>query len=140
MQHLIERMAKAHPAPESELGPDVVEHARVLFECAQVCEACADACLAEHQIEPLVHCIRLDLDCADICGTTARVLSRQTAPDLGVIAMQLEVCARTAQACAEECEHHAAEHAHCQICAIACNAAVDACRKLLDAGRPEMHH
>ncbi len=41
MQHLIERMAKAHPAPESELGPDVVEHARVLFECAQVCEACA---------------------------------------------------------------------------------------------------
>jgi uncharacterized membrane protein len=140
MQHLIERMAKAHPAPESEFGPELGECYRITLECSQVCSACADACLAEHDVEPLIHCIRLDLDCADICGTTARVLSRQTAPDLGIITMLLEVCARTAQACAEECERHAAEHAHCQICAIACQGCVVACRKLLDAGRPELHH
>ncbi|HEY1811081.1 MAG TPA: four-helix bundle copper-binding protein [Kofleriaceae bacterium] len=140
MEHLIERMAKAHPAPESEFGPELGDCYRVTLECSQVCSACADACLAEHHVDPLIHCIRLCLDAADICGTTARVLSRQTAPDLGIITMMLEVCARTAHACADECERHAVDHVHCQICAIACFACIDACRKLLDAGRPELHH
>lgn len=128
-------MTKAHPAPESELGPELGEGYRVTLECSSVCSACADACLAERDVVPLIHCIRLCLDCADICGTTARVLSRQTEPDLGIITRMLEVCARTATACGDECERHATQHAHCQICAIACRSAVVACEKLLAAGR-----
>ncbi len=51
------------------------------FECAQTCTACADACLSESNVADLVRCIRLDLDCADVCEATRRVLSRQTAYD-----------------------------------------------------------
>jgi hypothetical protein len=49
------------------------------FECAQVCTACADACLSEDMVAELTKCIRTNLDCADICETTGRVLSRHTA-------------------------------------------------------------
>src|SRR5690606_4400884 len=52
-----------------------------LIACAQTCTACADACLAEQQPADLRACIRLNLDCADICGATARVFSRHTAGD-----------------------------------------------------------
>ena len=45
------------------------------FECAQVCTACADACLAEDVVADLTKCIRTNLDCADVCETTGRVVS-----------------------------------------------------------------
>jgi len=48
-------------------------------DCAQACTACADACLGEDMVAELRKCIHLDLDCADMCATTGRVLSRQTA-------------------------------------------------------------
>ena len=35
---------------------------------AQVCTACADACLGEDDVGELTRCIRLDLDCADLCA------------------------------------------------------------------------
>lgn len=41
-------------------------------ECAEVCTACADACSAEGDPKMLVRCIRLNLDCADLCLATAR--------------------------------------------------------------------
>src|SRR5206468_12075580 len=47
-------------------------------ECSQACTACADACLSEPTIADLTKCIRSNLDCADICDTTGRVLSRHT--------------------------------------------------------------
>lgn len=45
-------------------------------DCAQTCTACADACLAEDMVADLRRCIRTNLDCADICEVTGRVLSR----------------------------------------------------------------
>src|SRR6266496_5873271 len=48
------------------------------LECEQACTACADADLGEQMVADLVKCARLNLDCADMCQTTARVLSRQT--------------------------------------------------------------
>lgn len=50
-------------------------------ECAQACTACADACLSEPDVANSNRCIRDDLDCADICTTTSRVLSRHTGYD-----------------------------------------------------------
>jgi hypothetical protein len=38
---------------------------------------CADACLGEQDVQMLVCCIRLNLDCADVCATTGRLLARQ---------------------------------------------------------------
>ena len=48
-------------------------------ECAQVCTARADACLSEDMVAELTKCVRTDLDCADVCDTTGRVLSRAPA-------------------------------------------------------------
>ena len=51
------------------------------FECAQACTACADACLSEDMVAELTTCIRTNLDCADVCETAGRVLSRHTGYD-----------------------------------------------------------
>lgn len=50
--------------------------------CAETCTACADACLSGKSVAQLTKCVRTDLDCADICDTTARVLSRAAAQTL----------------------------------------------------------
>ncbi|QGQ20854.1 four-helix bundle copper-binding protein [Cellulomonas sp. JZ18] len=101
------------------------------LECAQTCTACADACLGEEHVADLRACIRLDADCADVCAATAAVLSRQTDPDLKLVAALLEACATACGQCAEECEQHAGMHEHCRVCAQACRRCEAACRALL---------
>jgi hypothetical protein len=102
-----------------------------LLACGQACTACADACLSEDMVAELTKCIRTDLDCADICATTARVLSRHTGYDANITRTLLEACATACAACADECAHHADMHEHCRICAEACRACEQACRDLL---------
>lgn len=60
--------------------------------CAQACTACADACLSEKDVAATTRCIRDDLDCADVCATTARVLSRHTAYDARLTRATLQAC------------------------------------------------
>src|SRR5689334_22274606 len=62
------------------------------FDCAQTCTACADACLGEQNPEMLTRCIRLNLDCADICGMTGRIMMRQTAFDPLLARAVLQAC------------------------------------------------
>jgi hypothetical protein len=100
-------------------------------ECAQACTACADACLSEEMVAELRKCIRTDLDCADVCEATGRVLSRHTAYDANVTRAVLEACATTCRACGDECESHAGMHEHCRICAGVCRRCEQACRDLL---------
>lgn len=102
-----------------------------LIACAEACTACADACLSERSVAELTKCIRTDLDCADICGATARVLSRHTAYDADISRALLEACAVACKACGDECWSHANMHEHCRICAEACRACEAACRDLL---------
>src|ERR671918_1386621 len=61
-------------------------------DCAQACTSCADDSLAEQDITALVKVIRLDLDCADVCTATVRVLSRQTEYDANLTRSLLETC------------------------------------------------
>ncbi|MER5475526.1 four-helix bundle copper-binding protein [Streptomyces sp. NPDC002734] len=100
--------------------------------CGQVCTACADACLSEDMVDELATCVRSDLDCADVCGTTARVLSRHTGSDVDVTRAMLTACAAACRACGEECAHHT-QHDHCRLCAAACRSCEDACEALLAA-------
>ncbi|MFY1687041.1 four-helix bundle copper-binding protein [Plantactinospora sp. WMMB782] len=102
-----------------------------LNDCAQACTACADACLSEDMVAELTKCIRTDLDCADICTSTARVLSRHTGYDANISRTLLEACATACRACGDECARHADKHEHCRICADACYACERACRALL---------
>jgi Domain of Unknown Function (DUF326) len=101
------------------------------FECAQTCTACADACLAEDMMAELTKCIRTNLDCADVCGTTGAVLSRHTGYDANITRAVLEACRVACGACATECERHAEMHEHCKVCAEACRRCETACNELL---------
>lgn len=104
-------------------------------ECAQACTQCADDCLSEqgHQHD-LAKCIRLDLDCADICATTGRIVSRQTEYDANITRAMLQACVAACTACGDECERHG-QHGmeHCAVCARSCRTCADACEALLAA-------
>jgi Domain of Unknown Function (DUF326) len=104
-----------------------------LNDCAQACTADADDDLSEQNLTEMVKCIRLCLDCADVCTATVGVTSRQTYYDPNVTKPLLEACVATCKACGEECERHAPHYEHCRVCAEACRRCERACRKLLDA-------
>src|SRR3954466_12682824 len=101
------------------------------FSCAQACTACADACLSEQMVAELVKCVRTNLDCADICDTTGRVLSRHTGYDANLTRSVLEACAAACKACGDECASHASMHEHCRICGESCRRCEQACRNLI---------
>src|SRR5699024_1752734 len=99
--------------------------------CAQTCTACADACLAEEKVADLRNCIRLNLDCADLCATTGNILSRRTGSNIATVKAALEACRTACAECAIECEKHAGMHEHCRVCAEACRKCEQACADLL---------
>ncbi len=103
-----------------------------LAGCATTCTQCADACLSEPSVADMTACIRLDLDCADICGATARLVARQTHHDAAVTRAMLEACIAVCSACATECGQHS-HMEHCRICAEECRRCEQACRTLLSA-------
>ena len=104
-----------------------------LNECAQACTADVDADLGEHDVAEMVKCIRLCLDCADICAATVAHTSRLTEYDSRITKLLLEVCASTCKSCGDECERHAKMHEHCRVCAEACRRCERACEELLGA-------
>lgn len=117
-----------HAATDLDLLSNCVQ---ALFDCAQSCTFCADACLAEEDVGPLLGCIRLNQDCADICLATGRMLSRQRHPDWQLLRGALELTAKACDACGSECNRHSPRHRHCQLCFEACNATQEACNSLL---------
>ena len=104
-----------------------------LSACANTCTQCADACLSEQDVASMVKCIRLNIDCADVCTVTGRVVSRQTEYDANVTRPQLEACIAACKSCADECEGHGEHMAHCRVCAETCRQGEQACRDLLSA-------
>ena len=108
-----------------------------LSDCAQACAADADADLAEQDLAEMVKCIRLCLDCVDVCTATAGVVSRQTDYDASITRPLLEACVATCKSCGDECGRHAQHHAHCRVCEQACRRCEQACRELLAAIKEE---
>ena len=104
-----------------------------LDDCARACIADADSDLNEQNLSELVKCIRLCLDCADVCAATVRVTSRQTEYYATLTKSLLETCTATCKSCGDECERHAQMHDHCRVCAVACRRCEQACRELLAA-------
>ena len=104
-----------------------------LSDCVQACTADVAADLSEQNVTEMVRCIRLCLDCTDICTATLGVLSRQAEYDASVTKPLLEACAAICRSCGDECERHARMHEHCRICREACRRCEQACRDLLEA-------
>jgi hypothetical protein len=127
-------MLETHPDGLAGVDRQLVTRCvEACFDCAQTCTACADACLAEDMVADLVRCASLDLNCADICDATGRMLSRPTGFDAVVALRTVEACASACGACAFECERHATRHEHCRVCAEACRNCEQACQQLLAA-------
>lgn len=133
MTNHISAMLDSHPAASTVDRAKLTECIEACLGCAQACTACADACLAEDMVAELRTCIRTDLDCADLCATTARVLSRQTGFDAGPVRALLEACRTACRTCGDECAGHAEMHEHCRVCAEACRRCEQACADLLTA-------
>lgn len=127
----IEPMLATHPRSGAMDRAALVECLKACHDCAAACTMCADACLAEDQVPMLRRCIRLNLDCAAICETTAAVLSRQTEPDPAVLRAQLQACIEACRVCGDECASHAQHHEHCRVCAESCRRCAAACEAVL---------
>lgn len=126
------QMLDAYPADLGGVDKDRLSACiEACVEGAQACTACADACLSEDMVAELTTCIRTDLDCADVCEVTGRVLSRHTGYDANLTRAVLEACAAACKACGDECESHASMHEHCRVCAQACRRCEQACRGLI---------
>lgn len=128
-------MIRTYPADPGKVDHDIL--IRCIEECpscAQTCTACADACLSEadDQLPMLRKCIRSDTDCADICSTTARIVSRHTGYDANLTRAVLQACATAFRSCGEECAIHASRYEHCRVCAEACRRCEQACQELID--------
>jgi uncharacterized membrane protein len=102
-----------------------------LSDCAQACTADVDADLSEQDLAEMVRCIRLCLDCVDVCTATIGVTSRLAEYDANVVRPLLQACAAICKSCGDECQRHAPHHQHCRVCAEACRRCEQACRELL---------
>lgn len=109
-----------HPDVRGSINNDLLRSIEACYDCAQACTACADACLAEEEVRQLTQCIRLNLDCADVCFTTGALASRRTGTDESLLKSMLEVCSQACHRSGEECQRHADKHEHCKVCADVC--------------------
>ena len=101
---------------------------------------CIDNCVACHRIctEMIAHCltkggkhsgaehIRLLLDCAQICQTSADFMLRSSP----LHARTCELCADVCRLCADDCERLAAEDSMMKECADLCRRCADSCAQM----------
>lgn len=100
-----------------------------LSDCVEACESCATLCLEEDNVKKMTGCIKLDLDCAEICALAVKLLSRDSQYAKSIISLCADACAQ----CAEEGEKH--DHQHCKECAEACRNCEEICKTHLDTLR-----
>ena len=94
-----------------------------LCECQTACKYCFNACLNEEDVAMMTRCIKLDVECAEICGLALS----STAYAGGFTNEILRVCISACRKCAEECRKH--DHIHCIECAKACEECAAACEE-----------
>ncbi len=130
------QMISTHPDVRGSTNDVLIRCIEQCYDCAQACVACADACLAEDGVERLRQCIRLNQDCADLCGATGRLASRRTGSNEALLRMAIEACAEACRLCGAECDRHAGMHEHCRICAEACHRCEQACNEAASSITP----
>lgn len=128
-------MLKVHPRmSQMKMDRDaLISCIQATSNAAQACSSCADACIGEKDIQSLIRCIRINLDCADVCNLTGTLLCRQTEPPMSLLRSQLQACAMACQGCRQECQEHASKYDHCRMCADYCRQCEDACNRLLSS-------
>ena len=101
--------------------------------CIQECTSCHNICL-----ETVAHClqmggkhaaadhIRLLLDCAEICQTSANFMLRGSPLHTRVCAICAEICER----CAQDCERVDPSDQQMRQCAEVCRRCAESCRRM----------
>jgi hypothetical protein len=134
-----QQMISTHPHVRGSANDGLIRCIEACYDCAQACTSCADACLGEEMVAQLTQCIRLNLDCADICVATGSVASRRTGTNELIIKRMIEACAEACRLCGDECSKHADKHEHCRICADACLHCEQACHEAAGTITPSRH-
>ena len=81
----VHQMIASHPHVQGGTADRLLRCIEECYGCAQTFTSCADACLAEDMVDQLRQCIRLNLDCADICAAAGSITSRRTDSNIPVI-------------------------------------------------------
>jgi hypothetical protein len=124
-----QQMIAAHPQVRGQTNDALIRCIEDCYDCAQTCQACADACIGETAAASLAQCIRTCLDCADVCLATGQVATRRSGSNVELIGRMLQACEDACRICAQECERHAEHMEHCRICGEACRRCETACRQ-----------
>jgi hypothetical protein len=77
----------------------------------------------------LTNCIKLDLECADICLFAAKMMSG----DSRFSSQICDLCASVCEASGEECNKHS-NMEHCRKCAEVCSNCAEECRAMVKEG------
>lgn len=100
--------------------------------CIDACNACADACdscaalnLQVPDTKVLARCIKLNIDCAQLCRVTAGFLARGSE----LAASICEACIKACEDCREECAQYSMSH--CKECEAACHLCANECERML---------
>jgi len=125
-------MLQTYPRPVQINMSVLADCIKACYDCAQSCTVGADAALGEEDLRKLSRGIRLCQDCADICETTARILSRQTDPDWKVVRKQLELCEVACRTCGQALINLGARREYFRECAEFCFACESACSGVSD--------
>ena len=101
-----------------------------LAECHAACQRCADAWLAHSPLGPdALRCIRLIVDCGDLCAAAAEVLPDIENESTALVRSRLNACVLACERCVRETARHRAPHS--SACMEACRYAAGACRPLI---------
>lgn len=133
-----QQIISTHPHVRGNTNDALIRCVEACYDCAQACIACADACMGEQMIAQLTQCIRLNLDCADVCTATGALGSRRTGSDELILKRMIETSAEACRLCGDECAKHAGEHEHCRICADVCRQCEQLCRQAADTISPSL--
>ncbi|MEH7884879.1 four-helix bundle copper-binding protein [Bacillus sp. JJ1609] len=91
----------------------------------EACNVCFDSCLKEENVKMMAECIRLDRECAEICGLAVTAMQTNSHFVKQICGLCSEIC----ETCGNECKQH--DHEHCQRCADTCFKCAEACRNMV---------
>jgi hypothetical protein len=106
-----------------------------LEECIRECNECADECL-----KTIAYCLeqggkhvgsahmKLMMDCAEICRTSANFMLRESEMSMDLCMLCADIC----EECATSCESFGQDDAQMLECANACRACATSCREMVE--------
>ncbi len=126
----IKEMIQDHPAVGDDYNEALGEAVKHAMYGAAIINSCADACLAESNVEDRRECVRRCLDASDACTAFYRMASRRTGGNVPAIKAIAEATIVACEQCLEHCRMH--DDAHCKRCSTMCEEIIRDVKKALD--------